>query len=75
MVPCSAPSDLPDSFDHENQSYARPAQRTLQMQNYGGSTYPEEKKRGQKMVTQGWIAIGIATAALIVALIALFRTH
>jgi heme exporter protein D len=56
-----------------------------QVQNFG--TDPDEKKRGEKMISQGervvaqnekmvkqqWIAIGIAIVALIISLFALFR--
>jgi hypothetical protein len=53
-----------------------------QMQNFGAGPDPEEKKRGEKMIaqnkkviSQNWLVIGIAILALIISLIALFRTH
>jgi len=60
-----------------------------QLQNFGSSPDPEEKKRGEKAISQGErmiaqnenvlkqnrIAIGIALLALIISLIALFRSH
>jgi hypothetical protein len=53
-----------------------------QMGNFGTGPDPEEKKRAEKMIaqnqkviSQNWLVIGIAIIALIISLIALFRTH
>jgi hypothetical protein len=53
-----------------------------QLTNFGNAPDPEEKKRGEKMmaqnekvINQNWLVICIAILALIISLIALFRTH
>ena len=52
-----------------------------QVQNFGNSPDPEEKKRGDKMIAQNkkviaqnWLVIGIAILALIISVIALIRS-
>ena len=54
-----------------------------QMQNFGTPPPdPEEKKRAEKMLAQGekvilqnWVVVGISLVALIISLIALYRSH